>query len=152
MDMDAKATLAEYTASTDELVHEIKRVPNIEDFLKSNDENMIRQSLSEHLNMLLLQRGINRADVVRRSLLDRNYVYQIFSGQRTPSRDKLIAVAFGLALSVDETQKMLKLSGNRELYPRDERDALIFFALHKDKKIIELNEMLDSHGFDVLSK
>lgn len=58
---------------------------------------------------------------MRGSQLDRAYVYQIFSGEKTPSRDKLIAIAFGMNLSDEETQKMLKLSGNRELYARDQR-------------------------------
>ena len=37
---------------------------------------------------------------------------------------KLIAIAFGRYLSGDETQKMLKISGNRELYERGARDAI----------------------------
>lgn len=83
---------------------------------------------------------------MRGSLLDRAYVYQIFSGEKTPSRDKLIALAFGLCLSDQEAQKMLKHSGNRELYARDERDALILFALQHKKNIFETNELLISHN------
>lgn len=128
--------------TTDELNHEIKAATDIEDYLMKNKENMLTHSLSEHLNMLLSQKKISRADVVRGSLLDRAYVYQIFSGEKTPSRDKLIALAFGLCLSDDETQKMLKLSGNRELYARDERDSLILFALQRKKTIFETNELL----------
>jgi len=111
---------------------------------------MITSSLSEHLNLLLSQKGIKKADVVRGSLLDRAYVYQIFSGEKTPSRDKLIAIAFGLKLSDDETQKMLKISGNRELYARDKRDALILFALQHKKTIWYTNELLFSHNLTVL--
>ncbi len=55
---------------------------------------------------------------------------RIFAGEKIPSRDKLIALAFGLRLSEEETIKLLKISGNRELYARDERDALILFALY----------------------
>lgn len=136
--------------TTDELNHEIKAATNIEDFLTRNKKNMLTQSLSEHLNTLLSQKGISRADVVRGSLLDRAYVYQIFSGEKKPSRDKLIAIAFGLCLSDEETQKMLKMSGNRELYVRDERDAIILFALQRKKTILETNELLLSHGFTLL--
>lgn len=136
--------------TTDELNHEIKAATDIEDYLKKNKENMLAQSLSEHLNMLLSQKGLSRAEVVRGSLLDRAYVYQIFSGERTPSRDKLIAMAFGLRLSDDETQTMLKLSGNRELYARDERDALILFAFQRGMSILETNELLFEHNFSVL--
>lgn len=136
--------------TTNELNHEIKSVTNIEDFLAKNKEHLLKDSLSEHLNSLLVQKGVKRADVVRGSLLDRAYVYQIFSGEKIPSRDKLIAIAFGLCLSDEEAQKMLKLSGNRELYLRDERDALILFALQQKKNIFWVNELLCSHSFMAL--
>lgn len=136
--------------TTDELNHEIKAATDIEDYFKNNKESMLAHSLAEHLNLLLTQKNISRADVVRNSQLDKAYVYQIFSGMKTPSRDKLIALAFGLGLSDDETQKMLKLSGNRELYARDERDALILFALQRKKTILETNKLLFSHSFTVL--
>lgn len=136
--------------TTEELNHEIKTATDIEDYLKKNKENMLINNLPEYLNMLLVQKGLSKANVIRNSLLDRSYVYQIFSGEKTPSRDKLIAMAFGLCLSEKETQKMLKLSGNRELYARDERDALILFALQRKKTIWETNELLFSHSFTVL--
>lgn len=136
--------------TTDELNHEIKTVTDIEDFLSKNKKCMLAHSLPEYLNALLEQKKVSRADVVRGSLLDRTYVYQIFSGEKTPSRDKLIAIAFGLCLSDDETQKMLKLSGNRELYARDVRDALILFALQRKKNIFEINELLIDHNLTVL--
>lgn len=136
--------------TTDELNHEIKAATDIEDYLSENKEHMLTHCLSDHLNMLLSQKGMSRADVVRGSLLDRAYVYQIFSGGKTPSRDKLIAIAFGLCLSDEETQKMLKLSGNRELYSRDERDALILFSLQRKMTILDTNELLFSHSLTVL--
>lgn len=136
--------------TTEELCHEIKDSTNINNFLKKNKEHMLTDSLPEHLNALLVQKGISRAEVVRSSLLDRSYVYQIFSGEKVPSRDKLIAIAFGLSLSDDETQKMLKLSGNRELYARDERDALLLFGLQRKKDIFEINELLISNNLTLL--
>lgn len=136
--------------TTEELNHEIESATNIEDFLIKNKEHLLIHSLPKYLNTLLIQKGLSRADVVRGSLLDRAYVYQIFSGEKAPSRDKLIAIAFGLCLSDDETQKMLKLSSNRELYSRDERDALILFALQHKKTIFDVNELLTGHGFKAL--
>ena len=137
--------------STDELSHEIKDVRNIEDYLNKNRKHMIMTDLSEHLNMLLSLKKLKKADVVRASLLDRTYVYKIFAGEKNPTRDKLIALAFGLHLSDLETQKMLKLSGNRELYARDERDALILFSLQRNKTVFEVNELLIDHGLAILN-
>lgn len=45
---------------------------------------------------------------------------------------------------------MIKLSGNRELYARDERDAVILFALQHHKTIMETNELLDAHKMPAL--
>ncbi len=138
------------TKTTQELCHEIKAATDIEDYLHENRENMLDCSLPGHLEKLLTQKGLRRAQVVRDSLLDRAYVYQIFSGEKSPSRDKLLALAFGLRLSIDETQRMLKISCNRELYARDMRDALILFALERGKTILETNDSLYDHGFAVL--
>lgn len=136
--------------STDELRHEITMATDMEDYLTRNQEHLLKASLSEHLHMLLTEKNLRRADVIRGSLLGRAYVYRIFAGDKIPSRDKLIALSFGLKLSEKETQKMLKLSGNRELYARDERDALILFALQRNMSIMDANGMLLDHGYAVL--
>ncbi len=136
--------------STEELTHEIKAATDIEDYLLDNRNQMLSQSLAQHLTALLARKKLRRADVVRASMLDRAYVYQIFSGEKTPSRDKLIALAFGLQLSCEETQKMLKISGNRELYARDERDVRILFALREKKTVLETNDILFEHSLQPL--
>lgn len=129
---------------------ELKNAEDIDTFLNLNKKNMIPHNLPIHLDMLLREKGLRKADVVRDSGLDRKYLYQIFSGEKTPSRDKLIALAFGLHLSDEEAQTMLKVSGNRELYVRDERDIIILFALRKKMNISEVNDLLFDHGFDLL--
>lgn len=136
--------------STDELKHEIKTVTDIEDYLYTNRKHLLKDSLSSHLHKLLTEKKLRRADVIRNSLLGRAYVYRIFAGQKIPSRDKLIALAFGMHLTDEETQKMLKLSGNRELYARDERDALILFALQREMTVMDTNSLLFDHHFAVL--
>lgn len=132
------------------LNEELKNAKDIESYLRKNKGNMIPRNLPIHLDMLLKQKGISKADVARGSELERKYVYQIFSGEKTPSRDKLIALAFGLHLSDEEAQTMLKLSGNRELYIRDERDAIILYALQRGKTISDTDALLYDYGFKIL--
>ena len=83
--------------------------------------------------------------------IDKTYVYQIFKGEKKPSRDKLIAIAFGLTLNVEETQRMLKLAGHSELYSRVGRDALILFCIHNGKDIKYTNDALYEHDFPLFS-
>ena len=137
-------------ASSAALNDDLENTKSIGSYLKRNEANMIPRSLPEHLRMLLKQKGMRRADVARGSLLDRKYIYQIFDGTKTPSRDKLVAMAFGLRLSVEEAQTMLKLSESRELYVRVRRDAIILFALQRNMSIFETNDLLYEYGYAVL--
>ena len=123
---------------------------DFEDFLAANQENMLTLTLSEYLSQQLYQKDIRVADVIRDSGLTKSYVHQIFNGEKKPSRDKLIAIAFGLRLNAEETQRMLKLGGCSELYPRTERDALILFAIFHGKNISDTDDDLYERGFDTL--
>lgn len=136
--------------STEELKNEIRSATDIEDYLSKNKKHLQSCTLNEYLTALLEKKGMSRADVVRGSQLDRAYVYQIFSGDKMPSRDKLIALAFGMRLTEEEAKKMLKLSCNRELYAKDTRDAVLLFALQRGKSVFEVNELLYSHGLPTL--
>ena len=73
---------------------------------------------------------------------DRIYAYQIFSGTRKPNRDKLLALGFGMELSIEEMQKMLKISEYPILYVKNKRDSIILFGLKKKASLSEVNELL----------
>ncbi len=136
--------------TTDELIHEIKTSTDILDYLEKNSGEMQVDSLPEYLKDWLRRKGLSKADVVRRSNLNRAYVYQIFLGRKYPSRDKVIALAFGLGLDSDEAQTLLKQAGYRELYPRDPRDALLLYSLSRGETILQANEALYDHNIEVL--
>lgn len=129
-------------AMHDNLLH----ANDFEEFLRDNEAGLLTQTLSEHLMMLLRRKGLKRADVVRDSGLEKSYVFQIFQGEKRPSRNKLIAIVFGLHLTVEEAQRMLKLGGCSELYARIERDAAILFALQNGMTVSEADDLLDSRG------
>lgn len=136
--------------TTDELQNEIAKSTSILDYFAENREEMQLDSLPEYLEGWLKAKGLTKADVVRRSNLNKAYVYQIFLGRKYPSRDKVIALSFGLGLDAQEAQALLKQAGYRELYPRDPRDALLLFAVGQNMSIIDANELLYDHNIEVL--
>ncbi len=75
---------------------------------------------------------------------------KIFNGKKQPSRDKLIAIAFGLHLDTEETQRMLKLGGCSELYARIPRDAAILFAIQRGMSLMDTETALHDNGFPTL--
>lgn len=104
----------------------LKRIVNGRDFkeaLSENEGGFEEQSVSEYLRKLCEERGLVPEQVIKKSQIDRTYGHQIFNGTRIPSRDKLIKLAFGFGLSLDETQKLLKIAGRSMLYPKIKRDA-----------------------------
>jgi len=128
--------------STEELLHELRSSTKIEKFIDNNKIEMLYDSYNVYLNSLLIHKNITKADVVKGSHLNRAYVYQIFLGIKMPSRDKVIALSFGLRLTFDETQSFLKKSGYRELYPRDERDSVVIYSHERKLDIRKANELL----------
>ena len=136
--------------SSADLGERMRKARDIDEYLAENQEHMLDQSLKEHLTALLIEKDVSIADVAKGAKLNRVYIYQIFDGKKRPSRDKLIAIAFGFGLDEDETQKLLKVSRNKELYVRDRRDAVILFAIQRKKTLMETNYLLADHGMATL--
>ena len=137
----------ESMVSTATVEKNLLKTKSIFDFLRKNRKYMLDLTLSEYLMLLLKHKKLKRADVVRDSGLEKAYVYQIFSGEKKPARDKLIAIAFGLHLNSKETQRMLKLGGCSELYARQTRDAIILFAIQRGIDIWKTDDFLADNGF-----
>lgn len=139
-----------FSVSTAETKDNLKNASSFGDFLKRNLENMLEPDLSKYLMELLARKGLKRAQVVEDSGVDKAFVYQIFNGSKRPSRDKLIAITFGMRLNEEETQRVLKIAGHSELYPRVPRDALILFSIQRGKDIWQTDDALDKNGFPTL--
>lgn len=99
-------------------------------------------SLKEYLESLMERYNLKKSQVIKASGLSEAYTYQIFSGLKNPSRDKLLTLAVGMGLTFDECQKLLKLAGVNELYAKNRRDAIIIFGLHKQLTLGKLNDIL----------
>ena len=132
--------------STSHLENELKRSESLEAFLDNNQDELSREELPELLQVLADSRGMTKADIVKASNLNEIYAYQILSGARRPSRDKLLCMCFALNATLEETQEVLKKSGFAPLYARNQRDSIIMYALSHDRTVIHLNEDLFDYG------
>ncbi len=129
--------------NTDELLKILEYQDSVKDYITENKDEIFDCDLSLFLNDMLEKYGISKGDAVNASELDQIYGYQIFSGvKKNPSRDKLIQLIFGMKLKPQDAQRLLKIGGVRELYPRIKRDSIIIFALNKGLSITECDELL----------
>lgn len=140
-----------FKKTTQELINEIENVNSFQNYREHNTNNFIRDDYANYLISLLNERNLKKTDIIRGSGLNRAYVYQIFLGLKTPSRDKVISLSFGFSMSLNDTQKFLKQSGYRELYPRDERDACIIYSINHHYNILQTNQLLYESSLIILN-
>lgn len=130
---------------TEELLNELMFTKSIHKFVEK-EELMDTVSLPEYLGRLLTAKKLKRIKVIKESQLNQTFGYQIFSGERNPSRNKLIQLIFGMELNLKEAQRVLKYGGINELYPKSKRDAIIIFCINNGADLVETENELYSFG------
>ena len=136
--------------STTNLENELKSCDTLESFLKRNLDELSTASLAEQLQTLIASKGLTRSGVVKASNLSEVYAYQIISGARRPSRDKLLCLCIAMKATLDETRELLVRGGFAPLYVRSQRDSIIIFAISHGETILELNNNMYDHGEPLL--
>lgn len=128
------------------------------DIIKSDENLTLEQLLLQvpeidfvtYLETLLLKKDVSKSELIKMTNLHRTYAYQIFNGQKKPSRSKIIQIALALQLDIRETNNLLSLSDNGYLYPKVRYDAIILYALEHKKPIIDTNLILDMYELPIL--
>ena len=139
--------------STQELLDLMKSSHSYGDYITENKEDIGQgcMKIDRALTALLHQNGAVKADVIKRSGIEVHYAYQIFSGVKVPTRDKVIMLCVGFGLGVEETQRLLKITGYAQLYSKEERDNVILFGLTKSLSIIGINDILYEMHLELLA-
>ena len=135
---------------TSKIVEELGLCPDFKTFYRENRDHMVTSTLSELLSQLMTVRGLKKAQVIKKAELSEVYGYQIFSGIRIPDRKKLLALAVGMMLNIEQTQKLLKCAGYPPLYAKIPMDSIVLFGLCKGMGVVQINEMLYDYGQETL--
>ena len=135
---------------TTEMLRELETCEDFTAFYRENSDSIIKKQLSEYLEELLLAHGIKKKDAIKNAEINDIYAYQIFSGTRIPERSKLLNLAIGMQLTLDEVQNLLRCSGYAPLYVKKEFDCIIIYGICKKLKITEINSILYEFSLDTL--
>jgi transcriptional regulator with XRE-family HTH domain len=107
--------------------------------LHSYDDGL---AFEEWLQRLIASRGLERSEVVRRSYLKRVSAYQIIAGMRRGTRDKLIQLARGMDLNIEDTCELLERGGVCALRPSSRRDATIAYCIARGFSVPVCDDVL----------
>ena len=132
--------------STEELINELQKADDIFEFAKENEMELESISLTEQLEQFLEKYQKPKKDVIKDAGLDTTYGYQIFDGRKKPRRNKLLQLAFGFPLTVEEANQLFRAGGMSSLYVRCKRDTICMYCLQQRMTVDECNELLYKAG------
>lgn len=139
--------------TTSRLVGILENINNKNDgkkFIKEHSKKNL-ETFAVFFNKCLNEKKLVLADVVKKSGISTNYVYQIINGKKNPSRDKLIALCIAASMSFKETNRGLVLGGYAPLYPKNKRDIHIGICINTGmKSVLEVNICLEENGEEPL--
>ena len=138
------------TKDTSSLQNELMSAPDLDRFLSENRDAFSNRSFSELLINLFQKKNISKAALAKKAGISTVYLYQIFSGERNPSRNRILCLCFGLPASFEEAQELLKHSGYAQLYAKNKRDAIIIYGLTHSMSLDEINDRLFSEHEETL--
>lgn len=138
------------TSGSGGLLKALKVTDEDNEFLKRHIDELSDGNLAKYIDLILEEKQLAKPLVIKNSGLNQIYGFQIFNGKRKPTRDKLIALAIGMELNLEETQHLLNYAGFAPLFPKSKRDEIIIFALKKSLPVCEINTLLTSRMFPAL--
>ena len=113
-------------------------------------ENYIRKYTQKEVSRLSTK-DLKISQIIQKSNISRNYIYNIINGNRNPGRDKIIALCIAMGMNYSEINRALKISKQGVLYPKDERDARIIIAVNQGiDDVVELNIILEREGLSII--
>lgn len=128
--------------STGQLNQELMQASSLGEYVSENRDAFSEQAVSQLLSELYEKKSISQAALARRAGMSEVYLHQVFSGRRSPSRDRLLCLCLGLEATLEETQELLRQAGFAQLYPRHKRDAVISYGLVHGISLGEINDRL----------
>lgn len=135
---------------TSEIVKELELSPDFQTFYNENKEHMVSGNLAKLLAELLESKELKKSQVIKNAELSEIYGYQIFSGVRVPERKKLLCLAIGMGLNIEQTQNLLKCAGYAPLYVKLPIDSVVLYGLCNDLSVSQINELLYTYNLETL--
>lgn len=110
-----------------------------------------KETFAEYLLRYMDERGADPVEVYKRAHLNRRFLSKLRTNRKyKPHKHTLMAIAFGLELTADEAETLLRRAGY-SFSPYDVEDVIAkFFFEQGIHDLFEVNEALDRYGCKIL--
>lgn len=124
-----------------------KQTGSLETALK----NIYKESFEKHLQQLINKKGLKNSEVYAAANISKQYFSKLLKGQVKPSKDKMLALAVGLRLNMDEVVDFLRIAGYA-LSPISQTDTVVEYFIRKQEyNVLKINIVLFDYGLEPLS-
>ena len=119
--------------------------------LEESLKKIHKYSFAGYLQQLINKKGMKNSEVYATANITKQYFSKLINGKVNPSKEKVIALAIGLHLNMDETKDILKVAGYA-FSPYSQTDIVVkYFINNKDYNVIKLDILLYDFGLDPIS-
>ena len=141
----------ETTSRLEKIMKTLKDESHAEGF--SSEHALPSRAFNEYINDYIAEKDIIVSEMVQRSGISKNYVYNILNGiTKSPGRDKIIAICIAAGMNLDELNRGLQLSGNNKLYPKNKRDIYIATCVNQGlTDVTKINLELEKSGIEIIN-
>ena len=137
----------DFRRKTDELLEELKfKSTDIQEYIENNPDSFIEINLKEFWNGIINSSEMTKSDIINKSDFSYVYFYDVISGKKIPTSDKIIRLVLAMHLSLQQCQTALRYCGKSQLYPRIKRDSLLIFAITHGYTVFQTQELLIKSG------
>ena len=135
-----------------------QKTKDLEDILKKagalEKDRILKEirdvSFVDYINEILLEKDLEKSDIIRDAQIPRTYAYQIFQGSKQAGLDKILQLAIAMKLNLEETNRLLTVAHHNHLYAKQQRDAILIFGISKQYSLMQINELLDEFHHELL--
>ena len=103
------------------------------------------------IGLLMPGEGLKNSQVYAAANISKQYFSKLLKGQVKPSKEKVLALAIGLTLNLDEAVDFLRIAGYA-LSPISQTDTIVeYFIRNKDYNVLKIDIVLFDYGLEPLS-
>ena len=114
-------------------------------------KNIYKESFEKHLQQLINKKGLKNSEVYAAANISKQYFSKLLKGQVKPSKDKMLALAVGLRLNMDEVADFLRIAGYA-LSPISQTDTVVEYFIRKQEyNVLKINIVLFDYGLEPLT-
>ena len=135
---------------TSDLWDQLIKATSIGQFIGQNEGEIGLPAFCKYISALCKERGEVTEHIIKKANIERSFGHAIFRGDRNPSRDTVLQLAFGFEADVELAQSLLWHAGHSPLYPRVPRDAAISYCLIHRTGFIEPQHILMELGLPLI--